>query len=795
MWKKENLRKNFLRVKQFADQNFGRAEKSEVLSEDQQGNERRMEVVRQVTHNLIKKVNGLLEAPPGTDPEKRLKKLPETHLSHTLIESGTLLGTETLLGSICQQCGECEGQLAREELQCELDIEKEVLTPLQVIAEVDIPSIVKLRKQLNKSTLDMDSAKNRFNSAVRQSHVPGANMASAAAKADAVREEYEEACNKVEAIKDNLSIELCNFISKENEHSSRLVALLESQAAYHKKALDIIESMIPKMKSTIEASEMKPVFGMSLEEHLQMTGRDISLVLEACILTLLETGIEEEGLFRIAGGALKLKKLRACFDAHAVDMEEFATDPHTVAGVMKQYLRELPEPMLTFALHSDFMQALQLPQDQRFKALYAAVNKLPPTNYKNVRYLIKFLALLAEKSSINKMTPSNISIVMGPNLLWAKGETAPNMLTAGAVSTIVEALITHADHFFPGELDFHLTGLGRAPPSPSSASPSTKEVESTEDKADVSQEKEEDCESEAVAQPEENSARQLTTWETRDSLNTSQESTTLDLESESSTESSFKGSGPEIDFNVSGGYPPDSPGQERHNNSIMSVSSPCVMTYPSSLGGSVGGGGGGQLVPNNASAAAAEKITAVSPSADSPEGPHTSPKVQRRPSKKPAPPPPPERPYSVAVTASVSKGSGSHNEDKRPSPPERRISTHLERPQCPPPERPSVPPPERPKGPPPVSAGNQHPPGGSGGHHRSSSTGAMCITTEAGPNAGSSSKDSLQAGVGTSLTAGPGNMILSGTSTLGRHSSMRPARPNPPPPPPPVNMHTEETHL
>ncbi|XP_076445348.1 rho GTPase-activating protein 44-like isoform X6 [Babylonia areolata] len=727
MWKKENLRKNFLRVKQFADQNFGRAEKSEVLSEDQQGNERRMEVVRQVTHNLIKKVNGLLEAPPGTDPEKRLKKLPETHLSHTLIESGTLLGTETLLGSICQQCGECEGQLAREELQCELDIEKEVLTPLQVIAEVDIPSIVKLRKQLNKSTLDMDSAKNRFNSAVRQSHVPGANMASAAAKADAVREEYEEACNKVEAIKDNLSIELCNFISKENEHSSRLVALLESQAAYHKKALDIIESMIPKMKSTIEASEMKPVFGMSLEEHLQMTGRDISLVLEACILTLLETGIEEEGLFRIAGGALKLKKLRACFDAHAVDMEEFATDPHTVAGVMKQYLRELPEPMLTFALHSDFMQALQLPQDQRFKALYAAVNKLPPTNYKNVRYLIKFLALLAEKSSINKMTPSNISIVMGPNLLWAKGETAPNMLTAGAVSTIVEALITHADHFFPGE----------------------------------------------------------------------------------------------IDFNVSGGYPPDSPGQERHNNSIMSVSSPCVMTYPSSLGGSVGGGGGGQLVPNNASAAAAEKITAVSPSADSPEGPHTSPKVQRRPSKKPAPPPPPERPYSVAVTASVSKGSGngghstqtwprkaalyspqqppsdvgSHNEDKRPSPPERRISTHLERPQCPPPERPSVPPPERPKGPPPVSAGNQHPPGGSGGHHRSSSTGAMCITTEAGPNAGSSSKDSLQAGVGTSLTAGPGNMILSGTSTLGRHSSMRPARPNPPPPPPPVNMHTEETHL
>lgn len=36
------------------------------------------------------------------------------------------------------------------------------------------------------------------------------------------------------------------------------------------------------------------------------------------------------------------------------------------------------------------------------------------------RYLVKFLAKLAEKSSINKMTPSNIAIVFGPNLLWSE---------------------------------------------------------------------------------------------------------------------------------------------------------------------------------------------------------------------------------------------------------------------------------------------------------------------------------------------------------------------------------------
>ena len=38
------------------------------------------------------------------------------------------------------------------------------------------------------------------------------------------------------------------------------------------------------------------------------------------------------------------------------------------------------------------------------------------------RYLVKFLAKLAQDSDVNKMSPSNIAIVLGPNLLWAKAE-------------------------------------------------------------------------------------------------------------------------------------------------------------------------------------------------------------------------------------------------------------------------------------------------------------------------------------------------------------------------------------
>ena len=53
-----------------------------------------------------------------------------------------------------------------------------------------------------------------------------------------------------------------------------------------------------------------PVYGTALEDHLSRTGREIATVLEDCVATLWEFGREEEGLFRIAGSASKVKKLK-----------------------------------------------------------------------------------------------------------------------------------------------------------------------------------------------------------------------------------------------------------------------------------------------------------------------------------------------------------------------------------------------------------------------------------------------------------------------------------------------------
>ena len=68
--------------------------------------------------------------------------------------------------------------------------------------------------------------------------------------------------------------------------------------------------MLANYCSFVELASVTPVYGNSLEDHLKRINRDISAVLEECICTLLMNGVNEEGLFRIAGSASKVKKLK-----------------------------------------------------------------------------------------------------------------------------------------------------------------------------------------------------------------------------------------------------------------------------------------------------------------------------------------------------------------------------------------------------------------------------------------------------------------------------------------------------
>ncbi|XP_034312676.2 rho GTPase-activating protein 17 isoform X6 [Magallana gigas] len=815
MLKKENLRKNFLRVKQIADQNLGRAEKSEVLSEDLQTVEKRVELVKTVCQSTSKKIAGCLQG-QGTDYEKRLRKLPENTLGLGMIESGTLLGTDSVMGTMFQTCGECQTTLAKELLQFEVDVEQNVLAPLQEILDVEIPAITKCKKQLSKLTLDMDSCKGRWNQAVKQTQVHGANMAAVSAKADQLKEEYEESCNKMYQARDNLATEMFNFVAKEAEHSSKLIAILEAQRAYHKKALEALEQAIPKLNEALECNPLKPVYGVPLEEHLRVTGRDIALVLEVCVITLIEGGLDEEGLFRIAGMASKVKKLRNAFDANVIDMEEYAQDLHTVAGALKQYLRELPEPLLTTQLYPDIIQAAKLPQDQRLQQLWSAVRKLPEQNYNNFRYLIKFLSKLAEKSDENKMTPSNIAIVIGPNLLWSEGDNGPNMVTSGTISNMIELFITHCDWFFPEAVDFHHTIRGTAPPK----SPGVRESQSpvTATVLPLVQAPQHGSVSQACEMACMTAMGAISSRITSLSDVSNEDQKTPSQRSASVSDDDVTSSSEEVEFGTMASF------------MVNKRSSSDLSELDQSMTSQEGPDSNTPDVPTTPPNQVEHRIINDSEYAEVS-------KVQKRVPRKPAPPPPdrpnlPERPYSIAVTAQARTPAAQSQTwprqmetspgDTVPNQEQTRPKTHPEKP--PPPEkpphnppqrsatiserhshadRPTVPPPERPKVPPPAVPN----------HQRSASTGtpgqfgppvSNLPEIDQGRLAANSYESLDKQGSGNLLTP-DGRLQSSSNEHLSSNrlhqGSARPQRPQPPvmphkdPPNPTIATQDEETHL
>ncbi|CAI8013575.1 Rho GTPase-activating protein 44 [Geodia barretti] len=191
---------------------------------------------------------------------------------------------------------------------------------------------------------------------------------------------------------------------------------------------------------------------MSLEEHGKLSKREVALVIQDCVEALRDGCLDTEGLFRIAGSATKVKFLKNSFNAHQRNAKDH--DPHTVAGCLKRYLRELPEPILTYELYAEFMSSVQLADTsttlQKMKDL---LSQLPPSHNATLKYLLAFLHEFAQYHEMTKMTTGNIAIVMGPNLLWPEGdmsEDAAAVVSDTAVQRrVAELLIDKVHWFFP----------------------------------------------------------------------------------------------------------------------------------------------------------------------------------------------------------------------------------------------------------------------------------------------------------------------------------------------------------
>ncbi|XP_060047311.1 rho GTPase-activating protein 22 isoform X1 [Erinaceus europaeus] len=188
------------------------------------------------------------------------------------------------------------------------------------------------------------------------------------------------------------------------------------------------------------------IFGQRLEDtvhHERKYGPRLApLLVEQCVDFIRERGITEEGLFRMPGQANLVRDLQDSFDCGEKPLFDSTTDVHTVASLLKLYLRELPEPVVPFARYEDFLSCAQLltkDEGEGTLELTKQVSSLPLANYNLLRYICKFLDEVQSHSNVNKMSVQNLATVFGPNILRPQIEDPVTIMEG---TSLVQHLMT-----------------------------------------------------------------------------------------------------------------------------------------------------------------------------------------------------------------------------------------------------------------------------------------------------------------------------------------------------------------
>ncbi|CAF4155296.1 unnamed protein product, partial [Rotaria sordida] len=109
-----------------------------------------------------------------------------------------------------------------------------------------------------------------------------------------------------------------------------------------------------EIEQRLENDDLIPLFGYDLIKHCsKRKGTLIAYPIEICIHPL-ENSLNEEGLFRIALSQGKQKKTLG------TTLNQLNYEPHVSASILKQYLRELPDRLLTTALLPQWNEIISL---------------------------------------------------------------------------------------------------------------------------------------------------------------------------------------------------------------------------------------------------------------------------------------------------------------------------------------------------------------------------------------------------------------------------------------------------
>ncbi|XP_077461938.1 rho GTPase-activating protein 7 isoform X3 [Stigmatopora argus] len=216
----------------------------------------------------------------------------------------------------------------------------------------------------------------------------------------------------------------------------QLTALLERHTPTNKHGFSWA---VPKFMKRIKVRDYKGrnVFGVPLLVIVQRTGQPLPQGIQQAMRYLRNQCLDQVGLFRKSGVKSRIQALRQMNEASGADgggVSYEGQSAYDVADMLKQYFRDLPEPLLTSKLSETFLQIYQyMPKELRLQAARAAVLLLPDENREALRTLLCLLSDVTASVGENQMTPTNLAVCLAPsvfhlNTLRRKESSSPRVM-------------------------------------------------------------------------------------------------------------------------------------------------------------------------------------------------------------------------------------------------------------------------------------------------------------------------------------------------------------------------------
>jgi len=207
-----------------------------------------------------------------------------------------------------------------------------------------------------------------------------------------------------------------------------------------------------------KSAKKKGVFGVPLDVIIDRDGADstdgigpgalrIPAIVDDAIATMRKMDLSVEGVFRKNGNIKRLHETTAAIDKDGCDAVDLSKENVVqVAALLKKYLRELPDPLLTFKLHRLFIASQKIAdEDKRRRVLHLTCCLLPKAHRDCLEILCSFFNWVAsfhqvDEESGSKMDTHNLATVIAPNILFTNAKTPvdDNFLAIEVVHTLIE---------------------------------------------------------------------------------------------------------------------------------------------------------------------------------------------------------------------------------------------------------------------------------------------------------------------------------------------------------------------